>query len=92
MRTLWDNRYKIALGQDESAPIVVRALGDAGWRDLRERSGYAASLPRLAARALPSCWRGEALVDIPHLGGASSNEQRELDCRASFVSVGCTER
>jgi tRNA(Ile)-lysidine synthase len=84
-RQLWDNRFKIELGRDEPAPITVRALGNLGFKDLRERLPYAASLPLLAGRALPSCWRGEALIGIPSLGVSLSSETGRVDCRASFI-------
>jgi tRNA(Ile)-lysidine synthase len=87
-RTLWDNRFRIELGSGEQEPIVVRALGDSGLRDLCDRSAYARSLPRLAGRTLPGCWRGEALVGIPSLGKASTaSEPTNIDCRATFVSA-----
>jgi tRNA(Ile)-lysidine synthase len=83
---LWDNRFKIELGRDEPSPVTVRALGDLGFKDLRERSPLAASLPRLAGRALPSCWRGDALLGIPMLSVAPPNERMPVDCHALFVS------
>jgi tRNA(Ile)-lysidine synthase len=86
-RALWDNRFRIELGAEEREPIIVRALGDQGLRDLRDSSTLLASLPRLAGRTLPSCWRGDRLVGVPVLGdllGESRNGP--LDCRATFVS------
>jgi tRNA(Ile)-lysidine synthase len=86
-RTLWDNRFRIELGERERAPIVVKALGEAGLRELRQRSDFAVSLPRSAGRALPSCWRGDTLIGVPALGGARpSGEQGKLDCRAIFIN------
>jgi len=87
-RALWDNRFRIELGANEQAPIVVRALGDSGLRELRDRSALASSLPRLAVRTLPSCWRGEVLIGLPMLGGLYGSEPSGLDCRAIFVSSG----
>jgi tRNA(Ile)-lysidine synthase len=86
-RALWDNRFRIELGAKEKEPIMVRALGDSGLRELRDRSALATSLPRLAVRTLPSCWRGEVLVGLPMLGGYGG-EPSGLDCRATFVSPG----
>lgn len=90
-RTLWDNRFRIELGSRESAPIVVKALGDAGFSALRERLALPPSLPRLAGRALPSCWRGEVLVGLPLLGRTGVGPQR-VDCKASFIGGGRAER
>jgi tRNA(Ile)-lysidine synthase len=84
-RKLWDNRFKIELGRDECSPITVRALGSLGFKDLRERLPYAASLPLLAGRALPCCWRGELLIGIPSFGSLVSGENERIDCRASFI-------
>ncbi len=86
-RTLWDNRFRIELGRGEREPITVRSLGDRGIAALRDRSGLAASLPRLAARTLPGCWRGEALIGVPVLGMSGLSQLTGFDCRATFVSA-----
>jgi tRNA(Ile)-lysidine synthase len=87
-RTLWDNRFRIELGASVPEPIIVRALGESGLRALRDRSALPSSLPRLAGRTLPSCWRGEILLGLPRLGGGWAREAFGLDCRAIFVSAG----
>jgi tRNA(Ile)-lysidine synthase len=87
-RLLWDNRFRIELGARAPKPIVVKALGESGWRALRERSAFASSLPRLAGRTLPSCWRDGRLLGLPMLGRAVEDESFGLDCRARFVSIG----
>jgi tRNA(Ile)-lysidine synthase len=85
---LWDNRFRIELGADEREPVTVRGLGDFGFRAWRDRSGVAASLPRLAGRTLPGCWRGEDFIGVPALGNLSGLGQRAaFDCRARFVNV-----
>jgi len=86
-RMLWDNRFRIELGAKERAPILVRALGEAGLREFKGRSPLAASLPRLAGRTLPSCLRGEVLVGLPSLAPATGGDVPSLDCRAIFVSA-----
>jgi tRNA(Ile)-lysidine synthase len=86
-RALWDNRFTIELGATAPETITVRALGEPGLRALRDRSEVVSSLPRLAGRTLPSCWRGEVLIGLPALGQASS-EPASLDCRARFVRSG----
>ncbi len=87
-RMLWDNRFKIELGANELEAVTVKALGEPGLRELRDRSALVSSLPRLAARTLPSCWRGEVLLGLPVLGLAGEREPSGLDCRASFVRSG----
>jgi tRNA(Ile)-lysidine synthase len=87
-RTLWDNRFRIELGAKAREPIVVRALGEAGLRELRDRSAWPTSLPRLAGRALPACWRGGVLLGLPALGRGDVTNPFGLDCRATFVGTG----
>jgi tRNA(Ile)-lysidine synthase len=92
-RMLWDNRFRIELGRDEREPVTVRGLGDFGFRAMRDRSDVASSLPRLAVRTLPGCWRGEDFIGVPVLGGLSSlSQQAGFDCRATFVNAGWIER
>jgi hypothetical protein len=87
-RTLWDNRFKIELSGEEKEHVTVRALGEEGLRDMRDRVALLASLPRVAGRTLPSCWRGDSLISMPFLGGLSgSSNEAGLDCRATFVSA-----
>jgi tRNA(Ile)-lysidine synthase len=87
---LWDNRFAIALSASAGASITVRALGEAGLRVLKEREALPPSVPRLAARALPACWRGQKLICLPDFGrtGATPCLRHEggLDCRATFLS------
>lgn len=85
-RALWDNRFRIELGSGESEPILVKALGERGFRALRAREALPASLPRPAGRALPSVWRGEELLGLPLLGRTGS--PAGCDCRATFIGAG----
>lgn len=95
-RTLWDNRFTIELRASAPAPITVRALGDEGLRRLKDLEmsppSWPQSLPRLAARTLPACWRGERLLGLPDLSTAHSSgetpcsrHEQRLECRASFL-------
>ena len=86
MRALWDNRFRLELPADAPEPIVVRALGESGWCELKQRSALAESLPRLAGRTLPACWRGEILLGLPRLGPRLNQAWPGLACRATFVS------
>ncbi len=86
MRVLWDNRFRIELAADAPESIMVRALGDSGWRELKDSSALAASLPRLAGRTLPACWRGEILLGVPRLGPSVQQAAPALACHATFVS------
>jgi len=90
-RMLWDNRFRLELGEGASGPIIVRALGEEGLRDLKCSEGLPAAVPRLAARTLPACWRGDTLICLPDFGqhalesAPSSRHERSLDCRAIFL-------
>lgn len=90
-RTVWDNRFRIELGTGAPAPITVRALGEAGLKVLKEREALLPSVPRLAARTLPACWRGDRLLCLPDFdqnaphAAPSSRHEVGLDCRASFL-------
>ena len=87
-RALWDGRFRIELGAEEPEPIVVKALGEQGLRDLRDASDLLAALPRLAGRTLPACFRGHALIGLPRLGSFSgSGHGFALACRASFIGA-----
>jgi hypothetical protein len=87
MRALWDNRFRIELGSEERA-VTVKALGERGLRDLRDRFHLLATLPPLASRTLPACFRGEALVGLPVLGSLSGLSHRPaVACRASFIGA-----
>jgi tRNA(Ile)-lysidine synthase len=87
-RALWDNRFTVELGADEPDSVIVKALGDAGFQALRERSEAISALPRLAGRTLPSCWRDETLLGLPQLGLPGASAPFVPFCRARFVSVG----
>jgi tRNA(Ile)-lysidine synthase len=83
-RALWDNRFLIEMGREERAPVMVKALGETGLKELRKRAEISAALPRFAGRTLPACWRDDELLGLPALGGASSPG---VDCRAVFVNA-----
>jgi tRNA(Ile)-lysidine synthase len=88
---LWDNRFRVALGAGAPRALTVRALGETGWRQLREAEALPQSLPRLAARALPACWRGDRLLGLADFGEAlhgaapCSRHEERLDCQAIFL-------
>ncbi len=68
--TLWDGRFRVvfsggAAGRDRTH---LRALGDAGWRDVRGRLDRPSAMPDRARRALPAVYDEEGVVEVPHLG------------------------
>ena len=85
-RALWDNRFRVELGQGEAKPVTVGALGETAWRDLSASSPWLSALPRFAGATLPACWRGDERILLPRLGGGSSADGAEGVCfSASFV-------
>jgi tRNA(Ile)-lysidine synthase len=88
---LWDNRFSIALGAKEREPVLVRALGEPGLRELRGRQLVPPSIPRLAGRTLPACWREDTLIGLPLLG-LSGLGRSSVDCRAAFVGGSVAEK
>jgi hypothetical protein len=85
---------RILLIEDDArlARMVETYLGEAGFRALRDRSHLMSSVPRLAGRTLPSCWRGEVLLGLPALDSASLSESFVPGCRARFVGSGTPSR
>ena len=87
-RLLWDNRFRVELGQGESKPVTVEALGEAGIETVR----LPYDVPRLAACALPVCRLADGRLLLPDFGqGAApmhapwSRHEAGFDCRASFL-------
>lgn len=75
MRSIvWDGRFEISASADLDGPVEVRALGAAGWKDLRAELPYLGKLglPPGAAATLPACWRAERLLAVPGLPAPSS--------------------
>lgn len=85
-RSLWDNRFCVELAPTEREPLVIRALGEAGWRDIGPSSPWRNSLPRYAGVSLPACWHGDRLVALPSLAGGVAEPDARL--RARFVGAG----
>ncbi len=92
--TLWDGRFKIALGgqgrvqgpmRGRGSPLDLAALGQDGWAELRAGSGRAAlsaleaAVPAAARASLPALRDARGLVAVPHLG------YRRPDTAESFV-------
>ena len=69
--------------RDESKPILVKALGESGWRALRDRSALASSLPRLAGGLCPPA--GAAMAVGATLARARGRGREPgVDCRAAL--------
>lgn len=80
---VWDGRFLVRAQPSARGPAEVRGLGESGYATLRARLGHDFPLPRRAAITLPSFWRGEALLAVPHPGleQAMADEMgREAGC------------
>jgi tRNA(Ile)-lysidine synthase len=65
--TLWDAQWVLApVPGSFHGPIEVRALGEAGWRQIADRT--ALTVPHRAALGLCALWQGESLLACPVLG------------------------
>lgn len=63
---VWDRRFDVALTSMASRPMMVRALGSEGQKNLKENA-VLRSLPASIARILPSLWLDNDLLAVPHL-------------------------
>jgi tRNA(Ile)-lysidine synthase len=87
-RALWDNRFRVELGAGESRPVMVEALGEAGWRGRRPSLPWLAALPRFAAATLPALRRGGEIIVPPHLAPyAATGRQVTAGFSARFVGL-----
>ncbi len=65
-RALWDNRFRVALGEDERRGVTVRALGKDADACV-EAFPWLKAVPRFARITLPACERDGALI-LPNFG------------------------
>jgi tRNA(Ile)-lysidine synthase len=91
-RALWDNRFRVELEAGADTAVIVRALGEARWRDLRASAPWLDALPRFAGATLPACLAGGSIV-LPRLGPRSAIENgATVGFRARFVNAPSTRR
>lgn len=66
---VWDKRFLIRLRSGEMR-LYLRQLGERGWskREPLQQHGSSRDLPSEIRQSLPSIWRDETLLVIPHLG------------------------
>jgi tRNA(Ile)-lysidine synthase len=64
---VWDGRFRVTVAAAFPGPVQVRAVGQAGLRNLRRRAPAADGAPDRAAAAGPSIWHEGRLVAVPPL-------------------------
>jgi len=88
---LWDGRFRVTVAAGFPGPVQVRALGEAGLRDLRRRAPRADAAPARAAAAAPSIWHEGRLIAVPPLRYWAPPLAGE-DVAAVFVGIGHSTR
>jgi tRNA(Ile)-lysidine synthase len=81
-RGAWDCRWYLA--GDAIDGLTVRALGEAGWRQVREKAVGAP--PHALALSLPAVFDGDRLVACAHLGHGPAHEIRLDPLFGPFVA------
>lgn len=69
-RAVWDGRFDLSLTGLTAPPgAVLRALGEAGWREVAPhlKSLGSLSLPPLVRASLPTLYDLDGVVEVPHL-------------------------
>ncbi|WP_247871278.1 MULTISPECIES: tRNA lysidine(34) synthetase TilS [unclassified Azospirillum] len=70
-RALWDGRFDLRVSPRHGKPVMVAALGAAGWREwvARRAPERVPDLPVPVRETLPSLWSGTKLLGVPMVGG-----------------------
>ena len=68
--TLWDGRFRVAFAPraEGRAPLLLRALGAAGWRTVRRALDTPPAMPDSVCRSLPALCDDAGVLEAPHLG------------------------
>ena len=82
---LWDNRYRVSLGERSGNAVHVRALGPQGYGQIRARLGHALTLPEHAADGIVSFWSEDNVIAVPPLDYCAP-EGELAGCEANFVN------
>ncbi len=83
---LWDGRFRVTVAAAFPGPVEVRALSEAGVRDLRRRAPAAQGVSARVAAAVPSIRHQGRLVAVPSLCYWAPPLTRE-DVGAAFVGL-----
>lgn len=88
---VWDRRFRVTASAGLDGPVTVRALGQAGLREVRERAAEGLLPPYGTAADLVSFWRGGEVLAVPHLryagpGTAAEGRSEAPFCGAVFIN------
>lgn len=90
---LWDNRFKVGLAADASAPVRVAGVDQATRARIKAMAREAGHLwPSLGGlvddivAGLPAFWRGDRLIGVPSLDGICP-----FSCHLAADGVSCAE-
>ena len=62
----WDGRFAVSAAPDSPAPVVVQALGPAGWQQVKAQGNLALASP--LRFTVPALWYKERVLCLPHMG------------------------
>jgi hypothetical protein len=88
---VWDRRFRVTASAGLDGPVTVRALGQAGLREVRERAAEGLLPPYGTGADLVSFWRGGKVLAVPHLryagpGAAAEGRSEAPFCGAAFIN------
>lgn len=66
-KVVWDKRFDVTLAASADHPLIVRAVGRDGWRELKATGMEKSNLPVSVLQTFPSFWQSERLIAVPHL-------------------------
>ncbi len=102
MDAIWDNRFAVSLRRGSKSPVIVRALGRDGLKQVQDEGRRVPGFPAQALRTVPSFWRGGALVAVPTIVHTFTEDERgrfkpAVDAlvgegRAQFIGLECAKR
>lgn len=81
---LWDGRYHVQIAAEAAGPLTVRALGEAGWRQLCAVTREKPTCPARIGRTCISFWRDGEILAAPHIFAALG---RSAPFRATFLGT-----
>jgi tRNA(Ile)-lysidine synthase len=66
-KIVWDNRMTVSLSASSEGPLLVKALGVDNYAGIKTLQKSKAPYPSTLGACLPSFWRNQELIAVPHL-------------------------